>query len=357
MGYEDEYDDAEEEDDMTPVFTNLCGALGGVGQLQATEITHTATLVPGLNFTCLRLHGRIEGNVNELCAQLEKSRPIKVESGNSNKKKRRSDYDSPHAAPVRRRYIDMNDDTDGGEDRIGVFRRKLSDDFDRIVGEMTTKANKKSIKSGTQDLGSVENLQIFERCAAVDTVSLVARILHKSKALLQSMLMSRNGSLVEDFFGQLVGSVPDLTEHLHMTTARILRHYVDRIANSKWEVKELGVEHNGFVQNLLLEYGIEIFAETLVEGLSRIKICTDEGRALMSLDIQLYCTSLSSTNVKPKLQIVDTFIKAYYPPGMEYVHWARAHPVVGLVTLVATMKGWKRKTRLELVDKIEAAAA
>ncbi|KAF3511624.1 hypothetical protein F2Q69_00009291 [Brassica cretica] len=42
----------------------------------------------------------------------------------------------------------MNDDTDGGEDRIVVFRRKLSDDFDRIVGEKTTKANKKSIKSG-----------------------------------------------------------------------------------------------------------------------------------------------------------------------------------------------------------------
>ncbi|KAL0679496.1 hypothetical protein Bca4012_007477 [Brassica carinata] len=46
----------------------------------------------------------------------------------------------------------------------------------------------------------------------------------QSKAHLQSMLMSRNGSLVEDFFGQLVGSVPDLTEHLHMTTARIMRH-------------------------------------------------------------------------------------------------------------------------------------
>ncbi|WZZ65876.1 hypothetical protein YC2023_077246 [Brassica napus] len=293
----------------------------------------------------------------------------------------------------------MNDDTDGGEDRIGVFRRKLSGDFDRIVGEMTTKANKKSIKSVNRNTrfgisGESSDLcklllngGISERCAAVDTVSLVARILHKSKAHLQSMLMSRNGSLVEDFFGQLVGSVPDLTEHLHMTTARILRHYVDRIANSKWEVKELGVEYNGFVQNLLLEYGIEIFAETLVEGLSRIKICTNEGRALMSLDIQdkplffadeikvkhkqlincMTCsnkraTALSSTNVKPKLQIVDTFIKAYYPPGMEYVHWARAHPeytkgqVVGLVTLVATMKGWKRKTRLELVDKIEAAA-
>ncbi|CAH8363778.1 unnamed protein product [Eruca vesicaria subsp. sativa] len=231
-----------------------------------------------------------------------------------------------------------------------------------------------------------------ERCAAVDTVSLVARILHKSKAHLQSMLMSRNGSLVEDFFGQLVGSVPDLTEHLHRTTARILLHvngYVDRIANSKWEVKELGVEHNGYVdlmlgefkhyktrlahggisqevQNLLLEYGVEIFAETLVEGLSRIKRCTDEGRALMSLDIQVLINGLQHfvpTNVKPKLQIVDTFIKAYYLPETEYVHWARAHPeytkgqVVGLVTLVATMKGWKRKTRLEVVDKIESAAA
>ncbi|KAL0649997.1 hypothetical protein Bca4012_092688 [Brassica carinata] len=202
------------------------------------------------------------------------------------------------------------------------------------------------------------------------------------------MLMSRNGSLVEDFFGQLVGSVPDLTEHLHMITARILRHVNGmstglltlngKSRSLEWSIMGLLLPsvtpfalpnllaHRGIpqeVQNLLLEYGIEIFAETLVEGLSRIKICTDEGRALMSLDIQLYCTALSSTNVKPKLQIVDTFIKAYYPPGMEYVHWARAHPeytkgqVVGLVTLVATMKGWKRKTRLELVDKIEAAAA
>ncbi|CDY52985.1 BnaCnng23970D, partial [Brassica napus] len=48
--------------------------------------THTATLGRSLNFTRLRLHGRIEGNVNELCAQLEKSRPIKVESGNSTRR-------------------------------------------------------------------------------------------------------------------------------------------------------------------------------------------------------------------------------------------------------------------------------
>ncbi|XP_022755917.1 syndetin-like isoform X2 [Durio zibethinus] len=227
-----------------------------------------------------------------------------------------------------------------------------------------------------------------ERCAGADTVALVARILHRSRTHLQSLLFKSNTAVVEDFFVQLVDSVPDLIEHIHRTTARILLHingYVDRIANAKWELKELGMEHNGYVdlmlgefkhyktrlayggihkegQDLLLDYGLEIVAETLIEGLSRVKRCTDEGRALMSLDLQVLINGLQHIvplNVKPKLQIVETFIKAYYLPETEYVHWARAHPeynknqIVGLINLVASMKGWKRKTRLEVLEKIE----
>ncbi|KAB1224098.1 hypothetical protein CJ030_MR2G021730 [Morella rubra] len=227
-----------------------------------------------------------------------------------------------------------------------------------------------------------------ERCAGADTLSLVARILHRSKGHLQLMLLRNNGTIVEDFYGHLVDAVPVLVEHMHRTTAKLLLHingYVDRIANAKWEVKELGLEHNGYVdlllgefkhyktrlahggirqevQDLLLGYGLEIVAETLIEGLSRVKRCTDEGRALMSLDLQVLINGLqhfTSVNVKPKLQMVETFIKAYYLPETEYVHWARAHPeysknqVVGLVNLVATMKGWKRKNRLDVLEKIE----
>ncbi|KAJ6365732.1 hypothetical protein OIU76_030493 [Salix suchowensis] len=194
-----------------------------------------------------------------------------------------------------------------------------------------------------------------ERCAAADTISLVAQILHRSKTHLQSMLLQNNPAIVEDFFVLLVDSVPDVIEHLHRTTARSLLHingYVDRIANAKWEVKELGLEHNGYVdlllgefkhyktrlahggihkevQDRLLEYGVEIVAETLIEGLSRVKRCGDEGRALMSLDLQVLINGLQHfvpVNVKPKLQMVETFIKAYYLPETEYVHWARAHP-------------------------------
>ncbi|KAH1220625.1 Syndetin [Glycine max] len=227
-----------------------------------------------------------------------------------------------------------------------------------------------------------------ERCVAVDTISLVARILNRSKAHLQSMLLQSNSTILEDFYVHLVDAVPDLTEHVHRTTVRLLLHingYVERVANCKWEVKELGMEHNGYVdlllgefkhyktrlahggirkevQDLLLDYGLEIVAETLVEGLSRVKRCSDEGRALMSLDLQVLINGLQhfvALNVKPKLQMVETFIKAYYLPETEYVHWARAHPeysksqIVGLVNLVATMKGWKRKTRLDILEKIE----
>lgn len=42
-----------------------------------------------------------------------------------------------------------------------------------------------------------------ERCAGADTISLVARILHRSKANLQSMLQN-NAAVVEDFYAHLV---------------------------------------------------------------------------------------------------------------------------------------------------------
>ncbi|XP_041993947.1 syndetin-like isoform X1 [Salvia splendens] len=227
-----------------------------------------------------------------------------------------------------------------------------------------------------------------ERCSGADTISLVAQLLHRSKTHLQSMLPRKYAALVEDFYFHMVDAVPDLTQLIHRTTAKSLLHingYADRIANAKWEVKELGMEHNGYVdlllgefkhyktriahggirqevQDLLLEYGLENVAETLIEGLSRVKRCTDEGRALMSLDLQVLINGLKhfvTIDVQPKLHIVETFIKAYYLPETEYVHWSRAHPeysksqIVGLINLVATMKGWKRKTRLEILEKIE----
>eukprot|EP01018_Ginkgo_biloba_P020518 Gb_32393 [translate_table: standard] len=228
-----------------------------------------------------------------------------------------------------------------------------------------------------------------ERCTAVESISRIAQILRRSRTHLQSMLPQSTLASVEDFYAHTVDSVPDLKEHIYRTTAKLLLNisgYIERIVNVKWELKELGMEHNGYVdlllgefkhyktklahggiskevQELLLEYGVNTVAETLVEGLSRVKRCTNEGRALMSLDLQVLINGLqhlAPAKMKSNLQIVETYIKAYYLPETEYIHWARAHPeyskpqVICLINLVASMNNWRRKTRMELLEKIEA---
>ncbi|KAH7838359.1 hypothetical protein Vadar_025411 [Vaccinium darrowii] len=290
--------------------------------------------------------------------------------------------------------------TDSLSYRLKTALSKISQDCDQWIKPQSVSLSSSSPTSMNTSLShmdvtptsprSTNSFGLKERCAGADTISLVAQLLHSSKVNLQSMLLQNNGAVVEDFYAHMVDSVPDLTQHIHRTTARSLLHingYVDRIANAKWEVKELGLDHNGYVdlllgefkhyktrlahggiqkevQDLLLEFGLEIVAETLIEGLSRVRRCSDEGRALMSLDLQVLINGLHhfiSLNVRPKFQTVETFIKAYYLPETEYVHWARTHPeytknqIIGLINLVATMKGWKRKTRLEVLEKIEGA--
>ncbi|KMZ60970.1 hypothetical protein ZOSMA_55G00200 [Zostera marina] len=63
-----------------------------------------------------------------------------------------------------------------------------------------------------------------ERCVGAETISLVARVLHRSKSHLQSILLQNNIALVDDFFEIMVDSVPDLAEYIHRTTATLLLH-------------------------------------------------------------------------------------------------------------------------------------
>ncbi|XP_025619685.1 uncharacterized protein [Arachis hypogaea] len=148
-----------------------------------------------------------------------------------------------------------------------------------------------------------------ERCVAVDALSLIARTLNRSKAHLRSILLQSNTTVLEDFYVHLVDAILDLIEHVHRTTTRLLLHvngYVDLLLG-EFKHYAARLAHGGIrkeIQDKLLDYRLEILVETLVKGLSRVKRCSDEGRALMSLDLQ-----------------------AYYLPDKEYVQWAHAHPV------------------------------
>jgi hypothetical protein len=53
-----------------------------------------------------------------------------------------------------------------------------------------------------------------ERCAAAETISLVARVLNRSRAHLHSVLSQSNTSILEEFFGTMVNSNLEVLHNL-----------------------------------------------------------------------------------------------------------------------------------------------
>lgn len=238
-------------------------------------------------------------------------------------------------------------------------------------------------------LSAVNMYGLKERYVAVESLSCVAQMLKRSRSHLQTVLTQDALASLDNFYSRTVDVVADLREHVYRTVARLLLNvsgYVDRIGNVRWELKEIGTEHNGYVdlllgefkhfanklahadlskeiREILLEYGVDTLAEVLLEGFSRVKKCTNEGRALMSLDLQVLINGLrhlAPQRLAVNLHVVEAYIKAYYLPETEYLHWARGHPeytkaqVISLINLVAYCHKWTRKSRAEVLEKIEA---
>lgn len=238
-------------------------------------------------------------------------------------------------------------------------------------------------------LSAVNMYGLKERYVAVESLSCVSQMLKRSRPHLQTVMTQDALASLDNFYSRTVDVAADLREHVYRTVARLLLNvggYVDRVGNVRWELKEIGTEHNGYVdlllgefkhyanklahadipkeiREILLEYGVDNLAEVLLEGLSRAKRCTNEGRALMSLDLQVLINGLrhlAPHRLAMNLHVVEAYIKAYYLPETEYLHWVRSHPeytkgqVISLINLVAYGHKWTRKSRAEVLDKIEA---
>lgn len=66
--------------------------------------------------------------------------------------------------------------------------------------------------------------------------------------------------------------------------------------------------------------------DTVLEGLSRVRKCSTEGRASMTMDISALHSGLDSVHVcRPPRgkQYVDNYVKALYLSDEETVHWAQ----------------------------------
>lgn len=152
-----------------------------------------------------------------------------------------------------------------------------------------------------------------ERTVATESLACLVQMLKSSRLLLQAVLGQDSMLSVELVYTRTIDAVPDLRDHVYKAMVRMLLNvsgYIDRIANVKWKLKDLGMENNRYVDSLLgaykqystkldcggleqemheflLEYGVDTLAETIVEGFSRVRRCNNEGRALMSLDLQV----------------------------------------------------------------------
>ena len=108
----------------------------------------------------------------------------------------------------------------------------------------------------------------------------------------------------------------------------------------------------------------------IVEGLSRCKKCTFEGRNAMAQDLIELISGLKSLAPKAaadkggidmtlSFRIVDNYIKAFFTPYDGLLHWAQVHPeynnqqILRLVALMAASQGWKRKEAKDLQTSIE----
>lgn len=118
------------------------------------------------------------------------------------------------------------------------------------------------------------------------------------------------------FYEQTVDMLPHLQTAIYKCAATHLLHYEGlpaKIASCKWDIKDLGMDHNPYVEMMLNEFkrakakaeGLQKrgclpgdtanavwqamcthVVDTLIDGFSRVRKCSFEGRGLMKLDFQ-----------------------------------------------------------------------
>lgn len=205
----------------------------------------------------------------------------------------------------------------------------------------------------------------------------------------------------------LLHTTPLLQEHVYRAVARLLLNVSwvpeavgdsDKVsdkfslASGKYDLKEVRMEPNHWADQLVAEYktfGAKIAccdlspealtimwenaamasAEAIIAGFARVRKCTLEGRALMSLDVQVVIGGQKKMAPQPAfarldmaMRSADTYIKAFYLPESELLHWAQTHPeyspahVIALVNQIAFAFKWNRGQAKDLVEKIERGA-
>eukprot|EP01156_Anaeramoeba_ignava_P001588 Anaeramoba_ignava/a1611_28.p1 GENE.a1611_28~~a1611_28.p1 ORF type:complete len:568 (-),score=178.78 a1611_28:202-1905(-) len=246
------------------------------------------------------------------------------------------------------------------------------------------------------DLNSPEELYgLRYRIISIESVIFIQKSLLSLKDRIQELLgkqLDENPIFFQKFFTDLLNIPPRFQKYMYQYSVWASANFggiLHSISSIKWESGMMGAEHSPYVNEFkkeivsfarrldfidtlslpkeqrktIWDFLVLLIMKLLIEGYSRAKKCSNEGRALMSLDLstlQSTIKEISKLNSIPYVDLVDNYIKAFYLPSKEFIRWVRKNldkypeKQVANLLLCGIGQKMKRKERQEYIAKIQS---
>ena len=259
--------------------------------------------------------------------------------------------------------IDLLYDKSAAQHGTGALTLRLQKTLDTIsrttsyaIGQYVDGFNNDPAQKQEQQnvLSSGNMYGLRERTVALSSLSHIASEILSSSADLQALAPETLAGQLDTFLNRTVMAVDDLREHVFHRVAKLLVNLAwvpEEIEKCNFAIKDVGMQQNEWVDRLsgqfyqfqvkldavgvqgeslkeFWKYAVSAANESILEGISRVKKCTIEGRAAMSLDLQMLTSGMkrfSPKGFEPDVRLVDGYIKSFYVPESDLLHWAMTH--------------------------------
>ncbi|TKR68429.1 hypothetical protein L596_024418 [Steinernema carpocapsae] len=236
-----------------------------------------------------------------------------------------------------------------------------------------------------------ECFALAERVVAVESVVFVAKQLDLIKPVVESLLSSdRKSSLMERFYNDIIPSAVYLRDCVYGAVASKslkFREFIHLVSTTKWDVNELQSQHSAYVdflledmrsfslrferiaslvhisrpvRTVLWENVIQCAFKALVQGyVDAGKKCSNEGRALMQLDLQqlvMKMETMVDLRPIPYRAYVENYIKAYYLPESSLEQWIAQHKEYTgsqMIALLNVATHVSKKARMRIISALD----
>ncbi|EGG22244.1 hypothetical protein DFA_04362 [Cavenderia fasciculata] len=216
------------------------------------------------------------------------------------------------------------------------------------------------------------------RIIAVESLSFIEEALRVALSVFQPLLPSNHTDKINEFYAQVISIIPDLQTHFIKTTVSAYfshacgpLYFSNTIAEERWNNKEVrGTKMVAYAEDFLKEFNkffkrlddaikqqefitakekkkivvasLEFFVQQLVDGYSRVKSCSPEGRNNMVQDLLNISAKLEKLAGVPfNVSYAQNYLRGYITFAAltepEIIQWARDHeeyPIKHVSTLV-----------------------